>query len=84
MPPTQLRRELARWLERFSSPIQHQYVPEQGIFKTHAAPAFRALFRRVDELRALAKKEPAHRQEIEQQISLEKRLFMERQPVCTN
>lgn len=58
-------------MERFSSPIQHQDWPGQGIFETQSAPAFRALFRRVDELRALAKKDPAHRREIEEQITAE-------------
>lgn len=66
-----LRRELTRWMERFSSPRRHEDRQDQTAFESQSAPAFRAMFRRVDELRARAKKDPAHRREIEDHISAE-------------
>lgn len=67
-----LRRELTQWMERFGSPGQNKNLQNQPQpFESQSAPAYRALFRRVDELRARAKKDPAHRRELEEHIEAE-------------
>lgn len=63
-----LRRELTQWMERFSTSEQHEILQNQQTYESPSAPAFRALFRRVDELRARAKKDRAHRRELEEHI----------------
>ncbi|TQS94360.1 hypothetical protein EU811_00805 [Arthrobacter sp. TS-15] len=65
------RQELTQWMERFSSSAHHKDAPGQGIFESPTTSTYRALFRREDALRAMAKKDPAHRREIEEHISAE-------------
>ncbi|MFJ6378345.1 hypothetical protein ACIQH9_21815 [Pseudarthrobacter oxydans] len=65
------RQELTQWMERFSSSVHHQDAPGQGIFESPTTSTYRALFRREDALRAMAKKDPAHRREVEEHISAE-------------
>ncbi|WP_369745677.1 hypothetical protein [Paenarthrobacter sp. AMU7] len=67
-----LRRELANWMQRFCTGNTHPELPDEtNILNTASARTHRSLFRRLDELRDQAKKDPKRRREIEQHIKAE-------------